>query len=139
MQYLVPKFIGREPKLVGPLRFKQLLFLGGGGLLIFVLYFFLPRSAFWITTIIIMIIVASFAFLRPNNRPLSVFVKNIFQYIVGPKTYLWKRKKIALPVATTSEKLSPKIQEEKQKSILAIAPVSRLSRLKNKLDLGEHE
>ena len=136
MQYLVPKFIEREPKIVGPLRFKQLLFLGGGALLLFVLYFFLSGSAFWVAIVIIAIVTTSLAFLRPNNRPLSVFAKSIFKYIIGPKIYLWKRKKVILPIpAVVSKKESPKVQERKQKDILAIAPLSRLSRLKNKLDL----
>lgn len=139
MQYLVPKFIEREPKIVGPLRFKQLLFLGGGGLLIFVIYFFLPSSAFWVAIIIVAIVATSLAFLRPNNRPLSVFIKSIFKYIVGPKIYLWKRKKVTLPIPIVSKKESPETQEKKQKDVLAIAPLSQLSRLKNKLDSKRHE
>ncbi len=138
MQYLVPKFIEREPKIVGPLRFKQLLFLGGGSLLIFVFYFFLPGFAFWAMAIVIAIVAMGLAFLRPNNRPLSVFFKNVFKYIIGPKIYLWKRKKMIPPVPVISKKESPEIQKKKQKDILAIAPSSRLSRLKNQLDLRKH-
>jgi len=138
MQYLVPKFIEREPKIVGPLRFKQLLFLGGGALLLFVLYFFLSSSAFWVAIAIVAIITTSLAFLRPNSRPLSVFIESIFKYILGPKIYLWKRKEMTLPIPVVSKKEPPEIQGKKQRDVLAIAPLSQLSRLKNKLDLKKH-
>ena len=45
---------------------------------------------------------------------------------------------MTLPIPVISKKEPLKIQEKNQRDILAVAPLSQLSRLKNKLDSKKH-
>ena len=124
-QFTVPKFIEHEAKIVGPLTFKQFIFVGIAGAICFVLYFTVPFFIFILSSIIIMGGGASLAFLKSGGRSLPVVLKNFLNFSLTPKLYLWK-KKGGLP---------PKIIE-KQETLEEIeeAPVPKIigkSRLKN--------
>ena len=50
MEFVVPQFIERESKIIGPFNFKQSIFLGIAGALVLFLYFII--KSFWIFLII---------------------------------------------------------------------------------------
>lgn len=91
MQFQVPQFIDIEDKIVGPLSWKQLLYLGGNTGLAFIFYSIIPITAIGI---LIAILFLSFgfmlAFYQYNNRPFIKLVQAAFYFSIHPKLYVWK-------------------------------------------------
>lgn len=95
MEFIVPKFINREPKIVGPLTFKQFLYLTIPGSVCFFLYFIIGKKNFFLfvlITVILMGVALAFTFLKIKGRPLPVFLKNFFSFTLASKTFIWGRK-----------------------------------------------
>ena len=63
MRFIVPKFIDREARILGPLTFKQFLGLAGVGGILFMLYYTLPTSIFIISAIVLVATSFSFIFI----------------------------------------------------------------------------
>lgn len=103
MEFPVPQFIEMEAKIVGPLTWRQFLFVGGAGALIFIFWVLIKNFLlFLIISIILFIIALALAFLTIAGQPLPTFLKNFFAYSVSSKIYLWQKKKI--PPKITYEK-----------------------------------
>ena len=132
MQFLVPKFIERETKLVGPLTFKQLLYIVGEGVFVFVLYFILPRTFFWVVVVIALIVSAAFVLLKPGGQSLGSILKHFGTFTMTPKRYLWQKKTVNPFLDIVIQKTAPVIQK-KQKELFKIAPMSRLRILETKI------
>ena len=80
MQFIVPKFIERKPKIIGPLTFKQFVFIGTAGGICLFLYFIVP---FWLFMIIALFLLggsSALAFLKIGKDPLPIIIKNFFIY-----------------------------------------------------------
>ena len=92
MRFTVPQFIERESKLIGPLTFRQFLYIGAAGLISFIIYFSFSFTVFLFSVIILGSIAIAFAFLKVNGAPLSTFLVNFFKFNLSPKDYLWKKK-----------------------------------------------
>lgn len=135
MQFLVPQFITRETKLVGPLTFKQLLYLIGEGVFIFVFYFILPRTIFWILLILAILASAAFIFLRPGGQSLADILQHLGKFIISPKRYIWQKRTVTpnLNIVIQQSK-APVIKKKESKKLLEIAPMSQLSRLETKIE-----
>lgn len=134
MQFLVPKFIEREMTLVGPLTFKQLLWLVGEGIFVFVFYFFLPRTVFWVVVVLALIISAIFVFIKPGGRSLFALVKHLGKFLVAPKRYIWQKKTITPSLEVVIQKKQAPLIKKKRKKLLGIPSSSQLSRLKTKIE-----
>lgn len=91
MRFEVPQFIEVEAKIVGPLTWKQFIYIAGGIGLLVILYLTTPFIIFITFGIPIGILAGSLAFHRVNNRPFSVFLESAFNYFTRNKLYLWKR------------------------------------------------
>ncbi|HZX00840.1 MAG TPA: PrgI family protein [Candidatus Paceibacterota bacterium] len=92
MQFQVPQFIETEDKIVGPLTFRQFIYIAIGAIISFVLFFVLQVWLWLIVTFILMTISASLAFIKINGRSMSVFAQSTFGYIWSPKVYTLKPK-----------------------------------------------
>ena len=126
MEYIVPQFIERETKIVGPFTFKQFIFIGiAGGLSIF-LYFFLPFFLFLIIAVGLMGGAFALAFFKMGGLSLPKLLQNFFIFLTKPKIYLWKKKTIPPKIFKKIEELK---EEEKEGSILKISGRSRLREL----------
>ena len=135
MQFLVPQFIARETKLVGPLTFKALLYLVGEGIMIFALYFILSKTAFWIVVISALSLSAAFIFLRPGGQSLSSVFRHLGSFIISPKRYVWQKKTVMPNLKIVIQSSKPQIsKKQKPKDILEVAPMSQLSRLETKIE-----
>mgnify|MGYP001598165447 CR=1 FL=1 len=125
-QFTVPKFIEHEAKIVGPLTFKQFIFVGIAGAICFFLYFTAPFFIFILASIVIMLGGFALAFVKSGGRSLPIVLKNFFVFSLGHKIYLWKKKTGGLP---------PKIIEKEEiPKEIAETPVPKVvgkSRLKN--------
>jgi hypothetical protein len=130
-QYTVPQFIEREPKIVGPLTFKQFIFIGIAAGFCFFLYFTAPFGIFILSSMVIMGLGTALAFVKSGGRSLPFVLKNFFVYSVSPKIYLW-RKKEGLPPKIMVQKNIPELKNEKSTVPSAVGK-SRLNELSTKI------
>lgn len=130
MEFTVPQFIEKAPKIVGPLTFKQFVFIGTAAGICLFLYFTVPLHIFIIASIFLLGTALALAFLKVGKTTLPVFLKNFFIFVVGPKVYLWKKKPTPSKIIK-KEKIKKTIMEEKIKEGAApkIAERSRLKEL----------
>jgi len=98
MSYVVPKFIEKEAKIVGPLNFKQFLMFLIAGAILLMLYFAIGKKSFFLFmcfALPILIIVLFLAFGKVKGRTLPVFLKNYFSHQSAPKVYYFQKKTFA--------------------------------------------
>lgn len=119
-QYQVPQFITVEDKVFGPFTIKQSVYLGAGGLIIVGSWVFLESVLFWPITIIVGALAASLSFLKINEQPFPVVLKNAVFYFIKPRLYIWKKAETkspepaeAGPVKEPIIKNIPKISDSK--------------------------
>ncbi len=134
MDFTVPQFIEKKAKIVGPLTFRQFIFIGTTGGTCLFLYFVLPLTAFIITSIILVGGGFALAFVKINKTSLPVFIKNFFIFLFKPKIYLWRKKTMLSKVFKKEKKVEEKKIKSKEKSVLKIAKGSRLGDLFTSLE-----
>jgi len=110
----VPKFIQMEPKIVGPLTFRQFLFFAVSTIVAVVIYFMVTFNVFIVSSIILIIGAAAFSYLKIEGKDLQSFVINIFKFLIGSKTFIWK--KGGVRIKKTKAKIDP-IEETKKPPI----------------------
>ena len=131
MNFIVPQFIEREPKIVGPFTFKQFIFIGiAGGFSIF-FYFLLPFFLFLLAAVILMGGSLALAFLKIGGVSLPVAIKNFFFFLSKPKIYIWEKKFAPPKISGKTEKPREETAEE---SALKVAERSQLRRLSTFLE-----
>ncbi|MBI2624731.1 MAG: PrgI family protein [Candidatus Nealsonbacteria bacterium] len=131
MQYTVPQFIEHEAKIVGPLTFKQFVYLGAAGVVAFVLYYSLPFAIFVILAVLLGMGAMALAFVRVGGRNLPEMIKNFLTFSSSPKIYLWK--KGAQPRLIKKAPEPKEIKEEKE-SAAKIGGESKLHKLSTKIE-----
>lgn len=129
MRFEVPQFIEIEDKIIGPLTWKQFVYLAGGVGVLLILYFTIESF-----TLFVMIglpfgaLSASLAFQKVNNRPFSIFLESSINYFTKSKLYLWKKETPQTIVEKTEA-------AEQNKSTLAFTGKKSISSLSHKLEL----
>lgn len=94
MRFTVPQFIERESPIVGPLTFRQFIYIGTAGGISFLLYFSLGKSNFFtfiLITTALLVAGAALAFIKIGGRELPTIVANSFRFFISPKMYIWKK------------------------------------------------
>ena len=136
MEFTVPQFIEKEPKIVGPLTFKQFIFVGIAGALCIFLFFTVPFPIFIILAIFLLGGSFALAFLKIGKTSLPVFIKNFFIFFAKPKIYLWKKK--AIPPKFLRKEEEEKSLEEKgeedKKSKLKVTKGGHLDELLTRIE-----
>ena len=135
-QFTVPQFIEHEAKIVGPLTFKQFIFIGIAAAICFIFYFTTPFFIFILATIVIMFGGAALAFLKSGGRSLPLVLKNFFRFSLAPKMYLWKHK-AGLPPKIM--KIAPAAKEIEKASVPTVAGKSRFNELSTKIETKSEE
>ncbi len=130
MQFVVPQFIQRNTKILGPLSFKQVLFILAAALISLLFYVFLPFSLFVIGSLIVFPVCLALAVLRVHNTPLPELLKNFFIFLGKPRIYLWKKKKDLVKM-----KKSEIIVVEEEKEGVPLSQKSGLKDTLNKLSI----
>ena len=130
-QFTVPQFIEHEPKIVGPLTFKQFIFIGIAAAICFIFYFTTPFFVFVLATIVVMGGGAALAFLKSGGRSLPVVLKNFFNFSRAPKMYLWKHRE-GLPPKIM--KIAPAPKEIEKASVPTVTGKSRLNVLSTQIE-----
>lgn len=127
MRFEVPQFIEIEDKIIGPLTWKQFVYLAGGGGVLIALFLTTPFIIFVLIGIPVGVLSAALAFHRVNNRPFSIFLESIVTYFSGTKLYLWKKEKQQTIVYKTNIE-SPHVES------FGFTSKSPLTSLTNKLE-----
>lgn len=133
MQFKVPKFLEREPLIIGPLIFKQFLYFGVAALILVYIHFVAPFYIFLIFLIILTALAFSLAFVKIEGVPLPEVILQSFGFLLSSKIYLWQRKEILKPIKIVSRK---KEEKEKKEISLRISPKSSLKKLHSKIEGG---
>lgn len=136
MEFTVPKFIEKESKIVGPLTFKQFIFIGAAGAISIFIYFVLPFYLFIIIAIVLLGGSFALAFLKIGKTSLPNFITNFLSFTFKPRIYLWK-KKTSPPKFLKKEKatlIKEEKEEEEEKTKLKVSRGSRLDELFTRLE-----
>lgn len=97
MEYQVPQFIEVEDKIFGPLTIKQFVYLAGGAGLCAIILLTLPLVFGVILALPVAALALALSFYKMNGKPFIEIMESGFMYLVGGRSYLWKKeqKKIA--------------------------------------------
>ncbi|MEK7099505.1 MAG: PrgI family protein [Patescibacteria group bacterium] len=119
-QFQVPQFITIEDKVIGPFTIKQFLYIAMGAGLILAAYTFLQTFLFFLTAVLAGTLAGSLAFLKVNEQPFPLLLKNAILYLVRPRLYIWRReepkppaKKETIKTHETSITSIPKLSASK--------------------------
>lgn len=134
MQYPVPQFIERETRIVGPLSFKQSIFLGVAGGLALLVWFLFPMAVALILICLITIAAVSLSFWKPGGRPLAEVLVSAVRHFISARQYLWRKQSESSPVITSAPEATPKKNTEEHHELAELFPRSRLEKLKSRLD-----
>lgn len=135
MRFTVPQFIEYEMKIVGPLTFRQFIFIGIAGAIGFFLYFTIGKTnlfLFIVACFILGVISVTLAFLQIGGRSFSTIIGNFLRFKLSPKIYLWGKKEV--PVTEFRKPSAAEVVEGEEELPLKIAEKSRLKRIKNQIE-----
>ena len=132
MRFSIPQFIEHEAKIIGPLTFKQFIFVGVAGVICFVLYFTVSFTIFLISCFVFGGIALAFAFLKIGGIPFPSLVGNFLRFSLSPKLYLWKKRGAKEP--SYEEKIMEAEKTEEKKVTLKIGGQSQLSNIKTRIE-----
>ena len=132
MRFTVPKFIEREPKIIGPFTLKQFFFIGAAGAICFIVFFTIPFYYFALVAVILIPGAFGLAFLRIQGQSLPMVLANFLKFSATQKLYLWQRKEY-LPKFIARKETPPK-KEIREKILLKIAEESKLKRVKGEVE-----
>lgn len=124
MRFQVPQFTDVEDKIVGPLTFKQFIYLAGGAGAIVVLFTFLPRILAIFLTLPIAAFAGLLAFYKINNQSFIKVVESFVKYSITSKLYLWKHERneptngSQAGKGTVNPALVPKLSESKLRDLM---------------------
>lgn len=97
MQFQVPQFIDTEDKVVGPLSLKQFAYIGTAAGICGALLFVLQLWLWSIIAIPILGVGSMLAFGKVNGRPISIYIRSLFQSIWAPSIYTFGPEITATP------------------------------------------
>ena len=93
MKFKVPQFLDVESKIVGPLSFKQLVYVGGASGI--TIGFFLLTGKFVISLVLglpFIVLGLLLAFKTQNGRPFILFLFSLLKfYFFSKKKFAWKK------------------------------------------------
>ncbi len=123
MKFQVPQFIEVEDKIIGPLTFKQFIYVAGGIAICVLLFTFFPTFIAIIFSVPVALFAGALAFYKYNEKPFIEFVESFFRYSLTNKLYIWKKEDVA-PTATNASQARPveqvyvpKLSESKLKDL----------------------
>jgi len=136
MDFIVPQFIERAPKIVGPFTFKQFAFIAVAGAISIFLYFFVPFALFIVIALVLFCGAFALAFLKTGGFPLPTVIKNAFFFLGKPRIFLWRKKTIPPKMAQKTGKPKNETSQEtdKEESVLKIGARSHLKNLSTILE-----
>jgi len=134
MRFQVPQFIEHEPKVVGPLTFRQFLYLAGPGAIAFFSYFTLPFSTFLIIAILMGMLGLALGFVKVGGKSLPALLSSFFLFSIAPKKYIWKKERTVIKPSQVQYK-NPEVNlEESTKREIKLVQQSKIKDLATKIE-----
>ena len=96
MRFQVPQFIEQESRIIGPLTFRQFIFIGGAGGAVLFLYFFLPFTIFMLALFPVLALGLALAVFKAGGRSLPELVVDFLSFGFGTKSYIWKKTRLSV-------------------------------------------
>ncbi len=93
MQYPVPQFQDIEDKVIGPLSFKQFIYIVGGAGLSYAILQTMPTGLNLLLIAPVIALSLALAFYKINRQPFINIIEAAFYYSLHRKLYLWSHKK----------------------------------------------
>lgn len=135
MQFTIPQFIEHEAKIIGPLTFKQFIFIGTAGAICVVLYFSIAKINFFLFLLLALLtlgIGTALALLKIGGQALPTILVSFLRFSLGPKIYLWKKKETPI---TFFKKVEFKKEIKEKELSLKIAEKSQLKKIRNEIEI----
>lgn len=114
MNFQVPQFIEIEDKVIGPLTFKQFVYLAGGAGLGFLFYVWLGWYLGAIPIILVGGLALALAFYKVNDRPFIYVMEAFIRYNLSNKLYIWKKRQVNKEIDSINKNLEIKNSEKRQ-------------------------
>jgi hypothetical protein len=130
MEFTVPQFIEREPKLIGPFTFKQFIFVAIAGVACFFLYFFIGKTNMPLFVLLAILLFGGaliLAFVRIKGYTLPMLFKNFLTYTITPKIFLWWRKFVPPKMSKIKRFEKAEVEEESKLKIVKESSLQKLS------------
>jgi len=118
-KFIVPQFIDKEDKILGPITVRQFLIMLVSTFVLFIAFRILTLPFFIFAALLIVGLAGTFGFLKVNGQPFHIFFINALQTFSRPalrvwdKTYTdaeiraWIRVVVSAPVTVTTKKERP--------------------------------
>jgi hypothetical protein len=109
MNFTIPQFIEMESKVVGPLTFKQFVFVAIGASLSFVIYFSLGKASMPLALALIVMIMgtaSAFAFVKIDGIDLIMVMKHYALFMTMPRIFLWQNFEMPNQLVLAQEKIT---------------------------------
>jgi hypothetical protein len=90
-QFIVPQFIDKEDRIIGPITVRQFLICLVSAGIIFAEYKLLETSFFILALIPTAGLAGTFAFIKINGQPFHLFFVNFMQTQIRPKLRVWNK------------------------------------------------
>ncbi|MBI4138155.1 MAG: PrgI family protein [Candidatus Wildermuthbacteria bacterium] len=136
MRFQVPQFIEHEAKVIGPLTFKQFVYLGVPGAIGFFLYFLTPFPVFISITIPLGAFGFLLGFIKMGGRSLPGLLSSFVKFIFEPKRYIWRKGKA--PAQTPQARyVSAAPEESYGKAKIQLVQKSRVRDLAIRVDTAK--
>lgn len=91
MRYQVPQFIEFDSKIIGPLTFKQFIYILGGIGGTYIIYKIFGIFPGILLMLILWALAGSLAFVKINNKSFVDVLAAGFSYITRSRLYIWKK------------------------------------------------
>lgn len=103
MQFIVPQFIDKKSKIVGPFTFGELVFIVIVGAMCLFLFFTINFTAFVVSAVFLVGFALALIFVKIEGNSLPTVLKNFFVFLFNKKIYLWKKKTVMTTIKLENE------------------------------------
>lgn len=136
-EYQVPQFIEHETKIVGPLTFRQFIYIGGGGAILFILFFTVGEKnfvLFFIAAALIGGLALALAFVKVGGRSFGAALFSMIGFFSSPRVFIWQKAHRKIPIIPPLPAAPQTTAEDTARSPLTFAERSRLKSLSWKVE-----
>ena len=135
MEFSVPQFIERAPRIVGPLTWKQFLFIGGAVAIVFILKFFIKIFfVFALSSIFLVGLGSILAFVKIGGRDTFTVLVNFLTFSTASKLYIWQKRRTPPKIVLKKEKVGILKDEIEKRGLLQIGKASKLRNLSTQIE-----